>query len=183
VHRADLLPFEVGRWRDIPITSPSRTMVDLAHELHDEEEIEWALRQLQYRRLFDQKLLELSNRRRPNAILGRLLAGIEQTRSPLEIAFLHRVVRLHHLPTPEVNAKVCGYTADFWWPAARLIIETDGKQHDFPLQKAADEARDAIHAAAGILVVRYRWADVHVHHARTAAEIEHHLRLRHLLDA
>jgi hypothetical protein len=178
VHHADLLPFEVGLWRGIPITSPSRTMVDLAHELRDEEEIEWAMRQLQYRRLYDQKLLELSLHRRPNRILGQLLRGIEPTRSPLEIAFLHRVVERHNLPLPEVNTRVCGFLADFWWPRARLIVETDGRQHDDPLQKAADQVRDTIHGAAGILVLRYRSADVKVRDASTAAEIQLHLRER-----
>ncbi len=171
IHRCDLLPFEVGTWNNIPITSPARTMVDLSHHLEDPEAIEWAMRQLQFHRLFDHKLLELSNQRRPNRAITRLLTSIEPTLSPLEIAFLHRVVRRHHLPAPEVNERVKGFLADFFWPEARLIVETDGKQHDQPLQRAADAHRDAIHAAAGILVLRYRWADVHRHDARTAAEI------------
>jgi hypothetical protein len=68
-HRADLAPFEIMTWQGVPITSPARTMVDLACHLRpDEEQIEWALRQLQYRRLFDPKLLELSLHRRPNRV-------------------------------------------------------------------------------------------------------------------
>jgi very-short-patch-repair endonuclease len=151
-------------------------MVDLAHELRDEERVEWAMRQLQFRRLYDRQLLELSNHRRPNRTITRLLNGFAPTLSPLEIAFLHRVVRRHHLPEPEVNEKVCGFLVDFFWPQARLIVETDGSQHDQPMQKAADAARDAIHAAAGYLVRRYRWPHVR-HGLRTATEI------RALLDA
>jgi very-short-patch-repair endonuclease len=171
VHRADLLPFEVTSWRNIPITSPARTMVDLAHELRDEEAIEWALRQMQFRRLFDRKLLEISVNRRPNAALRRLLTGISPTRSALEVAFLHRVVRRHNLPAPEVNERVVGFLADFHWPAARLIVETDGRQHDEPLQRAADAHRDAIHASAGMTVLRFRWADVYRRDERTARQI------------
>lgn len=182
VHHFDLLPFELTTWRHIPITTPSRTMVDLSHELRDAERIEWALRQLQFRRLYDHKRLELSNRRRPNRHLTRLLLGIEPTRSPLEVAFLTRVVRRHRLPAPEVNCRPCGFLVDFYWPGARLIVETDGRQHDDPLQRQADAIRDAHHDALGHLTLRYRWADVHASR-RTAAEIERHLRLRHLLDA
>jgi very-short-patch-repair endonuclease len=180
VHRCDLLPFEKGAWNNIPITSPARTMVDLACHLRDPEAIEWALRQMQFRRLFDLKLLELSLRRRPNRALGGLLAGIEPSRSPLEVAFLHRVVRRHNLPAPRVNERVEGFLADFFWPEARLIVETDGKHHDEPLQRAADEHRDAVHAAAGILVLRYRWTDVHRRDERTARQIRQHWRERHL---
>jgi very-short-patch-repair endonuclease len=158
-------------------------MVDLVHELRDQERIEWALRELQFRRLYDQQLLELSHHRRPNRILGRLLAGIEPTRSPLEIAFLHRVVRRHNLPTPEVNTRPLGFLVDFLWPAAKLIVETDGRQHDDPLRAQADAVRDAVHAGAGYLTLRYRWADVHRHDRRTATQIRRHLRMRHLLDA
>jgi very-short-patch-repair endonuclease len=177
IHRAVLASFEMTTWQEIPITSPSRTMVDLAHELRDEERIEWAMRQLQFRRLYHRQLLELSNHRRPNRTISRLLAGFAPTQSPLEVAFLHRVVRRHHLPAPEVNEKVCGFLVDFLWPEAKLIVETDGGQHDEPMMKAADQARDRIHAAAGYRTLRYRWADVHAHDLRTATEI------RALLDA
>jgi len=178
IHHADLLPVEVGTWRGIPITSPSRTMVDLAHELRTEERVTWALRQLEFEGLYDHRLLELSNHRRPNRILGRLLGGVEPTLSPLEIAFLHRVVRLHNLPRPEVNVRPVGFLVDFLWPQAKLIAETDGRQHDEPFQRQADAIRDAWHDEVGYLTLRYRSSDVHLHHDRTARQIRHLLRVR-----
>lgn len=172
IHRSVVLPFERDLWRNIPITSPSRTMVDLAHELGDPEQIEWAMRQLQFQRLYDRELLELSNHRRPNHTVTRLLNGFASTQSPLEIAFLTRVVRRHHLPAPECQAKPVSFRVDFFWPEARLIVEVDGRNHDEPMMKAADATRDAIHDAAGLRTLRYRWADVHVHDDRTAAGIK-----------
>jgi very-short-patch-repair endonuclease len=169
IHQVDLLPFELDTWHDIPITSPNRTMVDLAHHLKDPEQIEWAMRQLQFRRLYDHKLLELSNHRRPNKTISRLLRGIQPTRSPLEIAFLHRVVEQHRLPIPEVNARPLTFLVDFFWADQRLIAETDGSQHDDPLQRQADALRDAIHARAGYLTLRYRWRDVRAHQTTAAA--------------
>ena len=73
--------------------------------------------------------------------------------------------------------RVCGFTCDFVWPEALLIVETDGRQHDDPLQRAADGVRDEIHAQAGYRTLRYRWADVH-RSAATAAEIARHWRER-----
>ena len=32
----------------------------------------------------------------------------------------------HHLPSPEVDARVREYVADFLWRPQRLIVETDG---------------------------------------------------------
>ena len=171
VHRARLLPFEIARWSDIPVTSPNRTMVDLAHELIDPEQIEWAMRELQFRRLYDRVLLELSNHRRRNATVARLLDGFAATQSPLEVAFLRRVVRRHHLPVPECQVKLEGFRVDFFWPQAGLIVEVDGRSHDQPLMRQADATRDAVHAAIGLMTLRYRWADVHRRDLAVATEI------------
>ena len=176
-HRSEVLPFERGTFAQIPITSPARTMVDLAHHLGERDGIEWALREMQFRRLYDHRLLELSNRRRPSRFLNALLEDLAPTGSPLEVAFLNRVVRRHGLPEPVSQARPCGFRVDFFWEQALLVVEVDGRNHDEPLMKLADAHRDAILAAAGITVQRYRWADVHVHHERTA------WRVRHLLDA
>lgn len=157
LHRMSLLPFEVGTWANIPITSPARTMVDLAHHLGDRDDIEWALRELQHRRLYDRELLELSNLRRPNRHLGALLAGpLAPTGSPLEVAFMNRVVRRHGLPEPICQALLLGMHVDFLWAEARLVVEVDGRNHDLPMMRFADAHRDALLAAAGYLVCAWR---------------------------
>ena len=50
---------------------------------------------------------------------------IERSRNELERRFL-RLCQRHHLPSPEVNAPLLGYEADFLWRDAKLIVETDG---------------------------------------------------------
>lgn len=182
-HHADLLDIEKRTWSGIPITSPARTMVDLAHHLRDRDAIEWALREMQFRRMYDRQLLELSLHRRPNRHLSALLQVLAPTGSPLEVAFLNQVVRRHGLPMPECQARREGFRVDFCWEAARLIVEVDGRGHDQPLMQLADAHRNRILAAAGYLVLRYRWVDIHRHDAATAAEIQHHLRLRHRMGA
>lgn len=178
-HRSTVLPFERGTLANIPITSPARTMVDLAHHLQDRDEIEWAMRELQFRRLYDHQLLELSNRRRPSRFVSALLESLAPTGSPLEVAFLNRVVRRHGLPQPVCQAKLCGFRVDFFWEEALLVVEVDGKNHDLPMMRLADAHRDAALSEAGIAVQRYRWADIHVHHERTARTVSDAWSLRH----
>lgn len=180
VHRSLVLPFERGTFANVPITSPARTLVDLAHHLDDRDQVEWALREMQFRRLYDFSLLELSNRRRPHRVVAALLQGVAPTGSRLEVAFLNRVVRRHGLAEPVCQAKPLGFRVDFFWEEAMLVVEVDGKNHDQPLMRLADEHRDAALRAAGIEVLRFRWADVHMHHARTAATVRSAWRLRHL---
>lgn len=171
VHRAELEPFERRVHRAIPITSPARTIVDLAHELRDPDQIAWAVREMQYRRLFDRTELELCGRRRPSAAIRAVLEDLAPSGSPLEVAFLRKVVHRHGLPEPDCQAKIEGFRVDFRWAWARLIVEVDGSGHDAPAMRTADAVRDNILGLAGELVLRYRGRDVHRHHARTAAQI------------
>ncbi|HWD67619.1 MAG TPA: endonuclease domain-containing protein, partial [Caulobacteraceae bacterium] len=46
------------------------------------------------------------------------------------------------------------YVADFYCPAARLVVEVDGQTHSHPDQASHDEARDRWMAAEGIRVLR-----------------------------
>jgi very-short-patch-repair endonuclease len=51
-----------------------------------------------------------------------------------------------------------GYIADFWCPAAGLVIEVDGPFH--AKRKAYDRRRDQAMAAKGILTVRFKTGEV-----------------------
>ncbi len=62
------------------------------------------------------------------------------------------------LPQPVVGARLNGFTVDFLWPDARLILEVDGHDtHGDRLAFEEDRRRDQIHAAAGYTVVRVTW--------------------------
>ena len=59
------------------------------------------------------------------------------------------------LPTPEVNATIEGYEADFVWREHRLIVETDGwRAHGTRTAFERDRRRDADLLAAGWRVLR-----------------------------
>lgn len=182
IHSSALPVDEVTEWEGIPITTPARTAVDLAHEFEDADRVHGLLRQLQYRRRFDLAALRSANARRPNALLGATLDDLAPTESPLEDAFRTKVIRRHRLPEPDFQARVQGMRVDLRWSAARLTVEIYGNHHVNPAMLQTDAARDNILGLGGDLVLRYLPADIHRRHARTAAQIRQALADRHGSD-
>lgn len=55
---------------------------------------------------------------------------------------------------------ILGYIADFWCPKAKLVVETDGKQHLRKKAVAYDQDRDAAMAKIGIKTMRFSAKEV-----------------------
>jgi hypothetical protein len=105
LHRSRTLgPGQTTRRRNIPLTSPIRTLADLRRSVTDAE-VRRATRQAE--------VLGLP--------LGTDARG-EHTRSELEHRFL-QLCRRHRLPPPEVNVHIGGYVVDFLWRERRLIVK------------------------------------------------------------
>jgi very-short-patch-repair endonuclease len=94
--------------------------------------------------------------RRLREVVERLTrTGPQITRSEFEERFLP-LVEAAGLPSPRVNHRVRGHTVDFFWPEARLVVETDGLHaHLRPTAFEDDRARDAELHAAGYVVLRF----------------------------
>jgi very-short-patch-repair endonuclease len=132
IHRArSLHPDDVSSRCRIPVTSPARTLIDLAATIaprHLEEAFEEALR----RRIVTPRALAGQverNTGRSGAPLLRDLLGLDaesiaRTKSRLEARFL-RFCREERLPMPEVNSSVGGYEVDASWPGTNLVVELD----------------------------------------------------------
>ena len=84
---------------------------------------------------------------------------------------MHAVIRRYDIPEPRCQQKVEGFRVDFHWPAARLVVETDGSQHADPLRMHADHIRDNVLQIAGELILRYTKADLTRRHRRVAEQI------------
>jgi very-short-patch-repair endonuclease len=156
VHRSPLPPGDVTTRHGIPVTTPARTLVDLADSL-PRRAIERALDEAAYLRL-DLPALRPVPGRRGAGRLRRVLAGHEagstRTRSELEELMLG-LCRRAGLPQPEINQKIEGYEADFVWREPRLIVETDSwGAHGTRSAFEWDRRRDAEHTTAGWRVVR-----------------------------
>jgi very-short-patch-repair endonuclease len=160
-HRARRLEAaDVGVVEGVPVTSPLRTLVDLARALGGRELERMAARAERLGLVTRAELESALERHRGRRGLAALRAVVRDhggpafTRSELEELFLAALRRVR-LPAPRVNAMVAGYEVDFHWPRARLVVELDGFAfHGRRYGFENDRRRDARLAAAGIQVIR-----------------------------
>jgi len=182
VHHCALEEDERTALNTIPVTTVSRTLLDLAAVV-PRQRLERALREAEVRRLGDsaslEVLLERNPRRRGTATIRSVLAsgriGDGVTRSKLEErfgAFLDDAA----LPRPllNVHVEIPGrlIECDCLWRTERLIVELDG--HAIHGRRAAfedDRARDRALHAAGWRVVRVTWRQLDREATALAADL------------
>jgi very-short-patch-repair endonuclease len=157
VHRAEVPPEHRGTVEGIPVTSPARTLIDLADVL-TRRGLERAIDEAEYLRLDHTGLRPIAGRRGAGVlavVLDRHTAGSTRTRSELEEIFL-ALCGTHFLTQPETNAQVGGFEVDFVWREPRLLVELDGRAAHHTLRAfEADRARDAELTASGYRVMRF----------------------------
>jgi very-short-patch-repair endonuclease len=166
VHRRPALrPDEVTTCHSIPVTSPIRTLIDIAVRL-EREPLEAAINQADKLDLCDPEALRSAlvdakgqpGVRALRTVLDRRTFTL--TDSELERRFL-RIVRALGLPKPETGVRVNGFKVDFHWPELGLVVETDGLRfHRTPAQQGRDRVRDQMHTAAGLTPLRFTRAQV-----------------------
>lgn len=139
----------------IPVTSVSRTLLDLATFLHDSQ-LERACNQAAVLQIFDMRemsdLLRRSHGRRGVRRLRTVLArgdlGENVPASGLERRYRDLCAR-EGLPKPEINRWILlgddYHKVDFLWRKERVVIETDrGAYHSTGWQRLRDAGRDAL---------------------------------------
>ena len=156
VHQAPLKGERV-RCLGIVVTTPARTIVDLADVVNKRRTLERAIDEAEYLRL-DWNPGAPRHGRRGSGLLSSVLAvhspGSTRTRSELEEAFLALCDR-SGIPRPEVNIGIEGYECDFVWREQRLVVETDGAAaHGTNTARKRDAVRDAHLQIAGWRVIR-----------------------------
>jgi very-short-patch-repair endonuclease len=158
-HRSELADADRATHRGIPVTSPARTLVDLAHVL-DHDELTRALREAMFRRLYDPKAIEDALTRRPSKALKDLLTEAAVTQSMMEDRFL-TICSRHRLPRPSTQHRIGAKRYDFAWPRHRVVVETDSwLAHANQVAFQADRAASNALQLAGWLVLRFTWADL-----------------------
>lgn len=185
-HHARLPADEITVEDEIPVTTPPRTILDLAAA--DPTSAEPALRQAEYLRLTDTlSLWDLLDRhprhrgaRAIRVALSRLGETPGVTRSALEERFLP-FLDSHSLPRPHLNSWLSvgaeRFQVDCLWPERRLVVELDGySAHGTRSAFRADKTRDRRIAAAGYRIVRITWAALADEPEAIAADLRRLLR-------
>ena len=167
IHQARLLPDEITTHHGIPVTTPARTLLDLAACV-PYHHLEKAANEAEIQRLASPTSLADLLVRYPNrrgtaavrALLGRRAIGRHVTKRELELRFL-AFLDAHALPRPATNATVAipeRPNVDCLWPAHRLVAELDGyATHGTRKAFERDHARDRALLVAGYRVTRITW--------------------------
>lgn len=161
VHVADLAPVDRKRRDGIPVTSLSRTILDISVRARPKTVARY-LERAEDAKVFDLRemraLLDRCKGHRGGAKVRAALDAYRPerqfTRSAFERRFL-ALVRDAGLPEPAMNAFVAGHELDAWWEAERFGVELDSwETHRSRLSFEDDRIRTDDFLLAGLLVTR-----------------------------
>jgi very-short-patch-repair endonuclease len=168
-------PAESMVWRGVPVTTPPRTLVDLAAEL-DEDQLARACHEAGVRFRTTPAQVEAVLARRPRSPGGpklrRVMRGeIRVTLSRLESRFI-RVLREASLPLPRTNKVASERRVDCRWPEHRLTVELDSyRYHSSRYAWEQDRRREREARARGDEFRRYTYGDVFENPRQMLAEL------------
>lgn len=158
--RAALEPSDATTHEGIPVTSPTRTLIDEATQLPPrrlERAVNEADKLDRVRADVLYASLEDYGGQPGVASLRALLDPLAFRLSDSELERSFRpIARAAGLPTPETKAWVNGYEVDFFWPELGIVVETDGlRYHRTASQQKRGLERDQAHLAAGMWPLRF----------------------------
>jgi very-short-patch-repair endonuclease len=177
-HRMLLDPFDVLVRDNLRITTPSRTIVDLAATLEGRA-LRDAVERAQDLRRFDSddiadtlaRAPRLPGTRRLEDLITVMAPDKDNARSHLERLFF-ALTRKAMLPRPAPNHVIAGRSRDFAWPGQRLVVETDGyRYHSSRQAKRRDNRRDRQLTAQGWRPVRFTYEEIAFEPADVAKEL------------
>jgi very-short-patch-repair endonuclease len=177
-HRMLLDPIDALVIDDLRVTTPSRTIVDLAGMLEGRA-LRDVVERAQDLRRFDAddiaatltRVAARRGTRRLQDLITLLAPDRERARSHLERLFL-ALTRRAMLPKPIVNYEIAGRCRDFAWLEQRLVVETDGyRYHSSRQARRRDNRRDRHLTALGWRPVRFTYEEVAFEPAELAEEL------------
>jgi very-short-patch-repair endonuclease len=178
LHRMRLGPFDALVRDNLRVTTPSRTIVDLAASLEGRALRDLVERAQDLRRFDPDDIRDTLARapRRPGTrrlhdLITVLAPDEDNARSHLERLFL-ALARKARLPKPVCNHEIGGHRRDFAWPDQRLVVETDGyRYHSSRQAKRRDNRRDRQLTALGWRPVRFTYEEIAFEPAEIVKEL------------
>jgi very-short-patch-repair endonuclease len=165
VHRRALRRGDTTRQRGIPVTTPLRTVIDLAARC-DRPRAERLINDADAQNLLRadtlHEALDTVEGQPGVPLLREILdpATFVLTDSHLEQLFL-ALVRRAGLPRPQSQRRLGKTRVDFFWPELNLVVEVDSlRYHRTQLQQAEDRERDHLHLLAGRTYVRFTYDQI-----------------------
>ena len=158
----------------LPLTSPARTLLDVATVVGGRE-LERMLASAERSGMLPPTTwpgLLARYRGRPGVAALRAVmeapGGPAFTRSEAEGVFLD-LVRRSALPVPEANVALGSWEVDFFWRSHRVVVEVDGYTwHRTRGDFERDRARDVWLSAHGFRVLRFSWRQITRQSMKTA---------------
>ncbi|HEY1238427.1 MAG TPA: hypothetical protein VGE91_08810 [Solirubrobacterales bacterium] len=168
-------PVEAMIWRGIPVTTPARTLVDIAKDL-PEEELAQACHEAGVRFKTTPRQVNLLLARRSNAPGAATLRRITSGDSPVLLSQMERrfrkLLREAGLPLPQFNRPRDGHYVDCRWPDHKLTVELDSYRFHNSRHAFEDGYRRQRKARArGDEFRAYCWGDVFETPAATVEEV------------
>ena len=162
--RGGLDPRDVTAWKGIPVTSPPRTLVDIAAHLSGYE-LARACHEAGVRHRTTPADVDDALSRWPNAPGSRALRRILHGDTPMSLSVLEEAfiaaVQNAELPLPKTNKPAGGRRVDCRWPDHHLTVELDSYRfHNSRHAWELDRKRERAAYARGDAFRRYTWADV-----------------------
>jgi hypothetical protein len=158
--RPTLPPSAITMRRNIPLTQPVQTFLDLV-TVTGPKGLERAINEADKRDVIDPDALRkaLDARAGDPGVrpLRRILDKHTFRLSDDELERLFRPLATEAgLPTPLTRVEVNEFEVDFFWPDLRLVVETDGwRYHRTPATQTRDALRFQTHTAAGLTPLRF----------------------------
>lgn len=160
---APLRADEVVLRHGVRVTSPARTLVDLAATTPPAE-LERLIEEMQIQRLASpSQILEAIRRGAGRPGIKKLRAAADLLDEPLFTRSeaerrLKALLRSAALPMPRTNVKRAGWEVDAVWDRQRLVVEVDGYEYHRTRPKfERDRRKDGRLLLAGYRVLRVTW--------------------------
>lgn len=180
IHRAAMPADHRVLWLGVPVTTPARTVADLARALPFREAVTVADAVLHARLTSHAELLNVISHcsRWPGAAQARKVTAFADPKAESALESIGRVVFAEQgLPAPESQAEIVirsgqVFRVDFLWRGFRTIAEADGMlKYAAPSALRDEKLRQEALSDLGYEVVRFTWKQLHADPAGVAARV------------